>query len=265
LDGHPDEAATLASLGERVGMRPFRLQRAFTRVFGLSPKVYQQDKRLERFRRALQSGHRVTDATYEAGFGSSSRALEQAWLHLGMTPSAFQSGGKGVTLYYTSMRTPVGLMLIGATERGLTSVVLGNSEPLLVARMRREYPNAIVRRDPSRLALYRQALLRCLNGNGAGGRVALDVKSTAFQLKVWKALRQIPAGSTRTYREIAGMIGRPAASRAVARACAINPLALLIPCHRVVRQDGHLAGYRWGIRRKRELLNLEASRRMRRA
>ncbi len=263
LDGHSDEAVTLARLAALVGMSPFRLQRAFTRVFGFSPKIYQNAKRIERFRRALESGTPVTDATYQAGFGSSSRASEQAWRHMGMTPSAFQSGGKGVTLHYASMRTPVGLLLIAATERGVASVMFGDREPLLVAHLGREYPNALLRRNPERLRHYRQALSRCLNGKPTGAGLTVDVKSTAFQLKVWTALQQIPAGSTRTYREIARMIGRPAASRAVARACATNPLALLIPCHRVVGQDGRLAGYRWGITRKRDLLRLEAAQRQR--
>jgi AraC family transcriptional regulator, regulatory protein of adaptative response / methylated-DNA-[protein]-cysteine methyltransferase len=263
LDGHSDEAVTLTRLAARVGMNPFRLQRAFTRVFGFSPKTYQNAKRIQRFRQALESGTRVIDATYQAGFGSSSRASEQAWRHMGMTPSAFQSGGKGVTLHYASMRTPVGLLLIAATERGVTSVMFGGSEPSLVAKLRREYPNAMLRRNPKRLLHYRQALSRCLNGKSAGDGLTFDVKSTAFQLKIWTALQQIPAGSTRTYREIACMIGRPAASRAVARACATNPLALLIPCHRVVGHGGRLAGYRWGIKRKRDLLRLEAARRQR--
>ena len=261
LDGHSDEPATLASLAALVGMSPFRLQRAFTRVFGFSPKTYQNAKRIQQFRHALERGAGITEASYQAGFGSSSRAWEQAWRHMGMTPSAFRSGGKGVLMHYASMRTPVGFLLIAATERGVASVMLGGSEPLLVAKLRRQYPNALLRRNPKRLVPYRQALARCLNGMPAGAGLRFDVKSTAFQFQVWTALQQIPAGSTRTYREIACRIGRPAVSRAVARACATNPLALLIPCHRVVGQDGRLAGYRWGIRRKKELLRLEAARR----
>ena len=259
LDGHSDEPATLTDLAALVGMSPFRLQRAFTRVFGFSPKTYQNAKRIQRFRQALERGVGITDASYQAGFGSSSRAWEQASRHMGMTPSAFRSGGKGVMMDYASLRTPVGFLLIAATERGVSSVMLGGSEALLVDKLKRKYPNALLRRNPTRLLPYRQALARCLNGNPAGAGLTLDVKSTAFQFQTWMALQQIPAGSTSTYREIACIIGRPAASRAVARACATNPLALLIPCHRVVRQDGSLAGYRWGIRRKKALLRLEAA------
>jgi len=260
LDVHSDEPATLTSLAALVGMSPFRLQRAFTRVFGFSPKTYQNAKRIEQFRQAIERGAGITDASYQAGFGSSSRTWEQAWRHLGMTPSAFRSGGKGVMMHYASMRTPVGFLLFAATERGLVSVTLGGSESLLVAKLKRMYPHARLRRSPKRLLPYRQALAQCLNGKPAGAGLTLDVKSTTFQFQIWTALKQIPAGSTRTYREIACMVGRPAASRAVARACATNPLALLIPCHRVVGQNGRLAGYRWGIGRKRELLRLEAAR-----
>ena len=261
LDGHFNEPATLASLSALVGMSPIRLQRAFTRLFGFSPKTYQNAKRIQHFRQALEYGAGITDASYQAGFGSSSRASEQARRHMGMTPSAFRSGGKGVMMHYACMCTPVGFLLIAATERGVASVMLGGSEPLLVAQLKRAYPNALLRRSPKRLLRYRQALSRCLKGEPAGAGLAFDVKSTTFQVHIWTALQQIPAGSTRTYRDIACMIGRPAASRAVARACATNPLALLIPCHRVVGQNGRLAGYRWGIGRKKELLRLEAARR----
>ena len=259
LEENPDEPATLTSLARLVGLSPFHLQRVFTRTIGLSPKAYRNATRLDRFQKALRRGSTVTDATYEAGFGSSSRASEQASPHLGMTPSAFRSGGTGVTLWYTTVRTPVGLAQIAATERGVASVMLGDSESLLLVQLQREYPNANLRRDPKRLKPYRQALVRCLSGKSATGDLLLDVKPTAFQLKVWKALQRIPPGTTRTYRQIASAIGHPAASRAVAKACADNPVALLIPCHRVVRGDGRLAGYRWGLHRKRVLLGLEAN------
>lgn len=258
LDQHPDEPATLTRLAGLVGMSPFHLQRAFTRTVGLSPKAYRIATRLDRFQEALRRGHSVTTATYEAGFGSSSRASEQASRHLGMTPSAFRSGGGGLTLHYATMRTPVGIVQIAATERGVASVMLGDSESSLVAQLRREYPKARLRHEPKRLEPYREALVRCMGGQSFTNELSLDVNSTAFQLKVWQALQRIPPGSTRTYREIASAIGHPAASRAVARACASNPVALFIPCHRVVRADGHLAGYRWGLHRKTGLLDLEA-------
>lgn len=259
LDGNPDEPATLSRLAGLTGMSPFHLQRAFTRTIGISPKAYRNAARLDRFQQALRCGSTVTEATYEAGFGSSSRVYEQASKYLGMTPSAFRSGGTGVTLRYATVQTPVGLAQIARTARGVSSVMLGESASDLLVQLQREYPNAVLCHDPRRLAKYKEILVRCLNGSARMGNILIDVNATAFQLKVWQALQQIPSGSTRTYREIASVIGHPAASRAVARACASNPVALLIPCHRVVGADGRLAGYRWGLHRKHALLGLEAS------
>ncbi|HKY71174.1 MAG TPA: methylated-DNA--[protein]-cysteine S-methyltransferase [Nitrospira sp.] len=258
LDRHPDEPTSLTSLAQLVGLNPFHLQRVFTRTVGVSPKVYAHGLRLRGFREALRRGHDVTTASYEAGFGSSSRATEQASRDLGMTPSSFRAGGAGLTLYYATLRTPVGLVQMAATDRGLASVMLGDSGPSLVAQLRREYPKARLHRQPKLLHHYRTALLRYLEGKPLTADVRLDLHATTFQLKVWQALQRIPSGSTRTYREIAQTIDQPTASRAVARACATNPLAILIPCHRVVREDGGLAGYRWGLRRKHALLRLEA-------
>ena len=258
LDQHPDEPASLTRLAQLVGMSPFHLQRVFTRTVGVSPKLYANGIRLRRFCECLRRGHNITTAAYEAGFGSSSRATEQASRDLGMTPSIFRAGGAGLTLCYATLQTSVGLVQIAATDRGLASVMLGDSGPSLVAQLRREYPKARLHHRPKMLHQYRNALLRCLEGKALTADVRLDVHATAFQLKVWQALQRIPSGSTRTYREIARTIDQPAASRAVARACATNPLALFIPCHRVVREDGRLGGYRWGLRRKDALLRLEA-------
>jgi AraC family transcriptional regulator, regulatory protein of adaptative response / methylated-DNA-[protein]-cysteine methyltransferase len=260
LDQHPAEPVSLTRLAQFVGMSPFHLQRVFTRTVGVSPKVYANGIRLRRFRECLRRGQSVTTAAYEAGFGSSSRATERAARDLGMTPSAFRAGGAGLTLHYATLRTPVGLVQMAATDRGLASVMLGDSSPSLVARLRREFPKARLHRQPTMLYPYRKTLLRCLEGTALTAHVRLDVPATAFQLKVWQALQRIPSGRTRTYREIAQTIDQPTASRAVARACATNPLALLIPCHRVVREDGRLAGYRWGLRRKCALLRMEAER-----
>jgi AraC family transcriptional regulator of adaptative response/methylated-DNA-[protein]-cysteine methyltransferase len=260
LDAHADETVTLRRLAGQVGLSPFHLQRAFQQTLGLSPKAYQDATRIERFTALLKRGASVTNATYGAGFGSSSRVAERVSRALGMTPSAYRSGGKGVTLCYATALTPVGLVLIAGTERGVVSVSLGDSEKDLVALLKKEYPHAWLSHDQRGLKRQIQALVQCLMGAPFSDSLSLDVQATAFQRKVWKALRDIPRGSTRTYREIAREIGQPTAARAVAGACAANPLAVAIPCHRVVREDGNPAGYRWGLERKKRLLALEQER-----
>ena len=260
LDDHADESITLRRLAAYVGLSPFHIQRAFANRVGLSPKAYQSVKRMERFTTSLKRGETVTNATYEAGFGSSSRLYARVHEDLGMTPSAFRSGGIGVTLRYTTVPTAVGLMLVAITERGIAAVSFGETEAALVASLRSDYPKAVLRRDRKGLEKPVSRLLQCLNGKAAVGDLPLDVKATAFQRKIWQALQQIPRGQTRSYREIARMIGQPTAARAVARACAGNPVAVVIPCHRVVRGNGHLAGYRWGLERKQRLLAWERTR-----
>ena len=257
LDDHCDEPVTLRRLATEVGMSPFHLQRTFTQLVGLSPKAYLDAKRMERFTSALKRGETVTHATYEAGFGSSSSLYARAHGELGMTPSAFRSGGEGVTLRYTTVPTAIGRMLVAVTERGLAAVRLGDTGAALVASLRFDYPKAMFRRDRTGLKQQVQTILRCLTEEIDATAFPLDVKATTFQRKVWRALQQIPRGETRTYQEIAQLIGRPTAARAVARACATNPIAVVIPCHRVVRGDGQLAGYRWGLERKKRLLALE--------
>jgi AraC family transcriptional regulator of adaptative response/methylated-DNA-[protein]-cysteine methyltransferase len=257
LDEHADEPITLRRLAAQVGLSPFHLQRAFTRVVGLSPKAYQGAKRMERFTASLKRGETVTNATYEAGFGSSSRLYARVNKDLGMTPSAFRSGGMGVTLRYTTLPTAVGRMLVAVTERGIAAVSLGDTEAALVISLHTDYPNAVLRRDRKGLGKHVYRFLTCLSGSATVDHPPLDVKATAFQRKVWQALQQIPRGQTRSYQEIARAIGQPTAARAVARACAGNPVAVAIPCHRVVRGDGQLAGYRWGLQRKKQLLDLE--------
>jgi AraC family transcriptional regulator of adaptative response/methylated-DNA-[protein]-cysteine methyltransferase len=212
---------------------------------------------MERFTASLKRGETVTNATYEAGFGSSSRLYARVNEDLGMTPSAFRSGGRGVTLRYTTVPTVVGRMLVAITERGIAAVSLGDTEAALVTSLHNDYPNAVLRRDTKGLGKHVSRFLKCLNGSAAVDYLPLDVKATAFQRKVWQALQQIPRGQTRSYQEVARAIGQPTAARAVARACASNPVAVAIPCHRVVRGDGHLAGYRWGLERKQRLLALE--------
>lgn len=260
LDAHADEPVTLRRLADEVGLSPFHLQRVFQRSIGLSPKAYLDARRIERFTALLKRGERVTTATYAAGFSSSSRVAERMPEALGMTPSAYRSGGRDVTLRYATAHTPVGRVLIARTERGVASVSLGDSDASLIAALRKEYPHAGLQRDQKGLAAQIEALQGCLDGRFPSTSIALDVRGTDFQRKVWKALREIPRGSTRTYREIAREIGQPAAVRAVARACATNSAAILIPCHRVVREDGRPSGYRWGLERKTALLALERER-----
>lgn len=257
LDEHADEPTTLRQLAAAVGMSPYYLQRAFTRVVGVSPKEYRDARRMERFKELLKRGATVTSATYEAGYGSSSRLYERVNSTLGMTPSAFRSGGTGVTLRFTTVLTAVGRLLVAVTDRGIVAVRLGDTEEALVASLQHDYPNASLRRDTNGLKTHVRVILHCLHGSVAGDRAVLDVKATAFQRRVWKALQQIPRGQTRSYRELAQAIGQPTAARAVARACATNPIAIAIPCHRVLRGDGQLAGYRWGLQRKKRLLALE--------
>ena len=257
LDEHADEPITLQRLAAQVGLSPFHLQRAFTREVGLSPKAYQDAKRMERFTASLKRGETVTNATYEAGFGSSSRLYARVNADLGMTPSAFRSGGRGVTLRYTTVPTAVGRMLVAVTERGIATVSLGDTEAALVTSLHNDYPNAVLRRDTKGLEKHVYRFLKCLNGSADMDHLPLDVKATVFQRKVWQALQQIPRGQTRSYQEIARAIGQPTAARAVARACATNRIAVAIPCHRAIRGNGNLAGYRWGLHRKKQLLDLE--------
>jgi AraC family transcriptional regulator, regulatory protein of adaptative response / methylated-DNA-[protein]-cysteine methyltransferase len=257
LDEHADESITLRRLAAQVGVSPFHLQRAFSRVIGLSPKAYQGAKRMARFAASLKRGESVTNATYEAGFGSSSRLYAHVNEDLGMTPSAFRSGGRGVTLCYTTVPTAAGRMLVAITERGIAAVSFGDTEAALVTSLHNDYPKAVLRRDTKGLEKHVYCFLKCLKGSADVDCLPLDVKATTFQRKVWQALQQIPRGQTRSYQEIARAIGQPTAARAVARACAGNPVAIAIPCHRVVRNDGRLAGYRWGLERKQRLLALE--------
>ena len=257
LDEHADEPITLRRLAAQVGLSSFHLQRTFTKFVGLSPKAYQGAKRMERFTASLKRGETVTNATYEAGFGSSSRLYARVYADLGMTPSVFRSGGTGVMLRYSTVPTAVGRMLVAVTERGIAAVSFGDTEAALVASLHNDYPNAVLRHDRKGLGKHVHRFLTCLSGSATVDHLPLDVKATAFQRKVWQALQQIPRGQTRSYREIARAIGQPTAARAVARACAGNPVAVAIPCHRVVRGDGHPAGYRWGLHRKKQLLDLE--------
>jgi AraC family transcriptional regulator of adaptative response/methylated-DNA-[protein]-cysteine methyltransferase len=253
VDGH----LPLASLARRLGGSPYHLQRNFKRIVGITPRQFAEACRLQRVKRGLRARKSVTDATLDAGFGSSSRLYERAVPKLGMTPSTYRRGGAGVQIKFTTVGSPVGRLLIAATARGVCLVSIGKSDAELRSTLDREYPNATVTRDPGRLGRWAQQVLDHLAGRVPRIDLPLDVQATAFQWQVWEALAAIPYGATRTYADVASAIGRPRGARAVARACATNPVALAIPCHRVVPAGGGVGGYRWGASRKQALLAAE--------
>ena len=258
LEGDGDTVVTLAELGRHCAMSPWHLQRLFKRIMGVSPRQYADARRLDRFRTGLQQGNGVASATYEAGFGSSSRVYERAGPALGMTPAAYAKGGRGAVIGYAITNSPLGRLLVAATPRGVCFVALGERDGTLVDKLRREYPAAAaIARAAAALGQAVRAILDMLDGAAPHAGLPLDIQATAFQRRVWEELQRIPAGETRSYSEIAAALGQPAAQRAVGRACATNPVPILIPCHRAVRQDGGLGGYRWGVARKRRLLDRE--------
>ena len=260
IDAHADEPLPLARLAREVAVSPAHLQRTFTRVVGLSPKQYQEQRRVGALKTALRHGRTVSSATYEAGFASGRRVYETAGEALGMTPGTYRRGGSGVTIHYTAVPTALGLLLVAVTERGVCNASLGDDEETLVAALRAEYPGAeLARTSDSRDRLV-DAVVAHVEGRAAAVDLPIDLRATAFQWQVWRALQRIPAGATRSYQAIATELGRPTAARAVARACASNRIAVLIPCHRVVRSDGELGGFRWGLARKAALLAREGAR-----
>lgn len=264
LENHLDEPVTLEALGQALGVSPWHLQRTFKRVTGVSPKEMVRARRMERLKERLQQGDDVAGATYEAGFGSGSRVYERSDARLGMTPATYRRGGAGMSIRYATATTPLGRLLVAVTERGVCAVALGDTDEELATGLRHEYPRAVIERaEPGEAGLAERiaAILEFLAGSAPHLALPLDVRATAFQERVWKALQEIPVGETRTYGEIAAHLGHPQAARAVARACATNPVALAIPCHRVVRGDGASGGYRWGAERKSRILTGERERR----
>ena len=261
LDAHAGEPVSLATLARRAGLSASHLQRSFKQLLGVSPKEYQDARRVRQFKSRLRAGDTVSRATYEAGFGSSSRVYERADELLGMTPASFRKGGAGLHIAYSIASTPVGRVLVATTERGVCAVAIGATDAEVVTGLRGDFPNATLERSDDAQATWVRAVIdRIVDpARSASHHVPLDVDGTAFQWSVWKALQEIPAGERRTYTEVAKAIGRPKAVRAVARACATNRVAVVIPCHRVVRQDGDISGYRWGMERKKKLLERETT------
>lgn len=255
LEAHADRRVSLDELGRVAGVSPFTVQRQFKREMGVSPLAYQRALRAGRLRGALREEATVTDAIYAAGFGSASRAYEGA--SLGMTPARFAQGGKGELIGFATAKTPFGWMIVGATGRGVCWLALAAAAAEAEASLREEFPAATVKRDAG-LARWVETAVAAVSGDTeAAGELRLDLRGTAFQLRVWEALRRIPRGETRSYSELARDMGMPNATRAVARACALNRVSVLVPCHRVVGVSGSLTGYRWGVERKRKLLETE--------
>lgn len=252
-----EEPLTLAVMGKHVQVSPYHLQRIFKRHIGITPKQYAEACRVRRLKGLFKNGEDVTSALYEAGYGSSSRLYEGASARLGMTPGTYLRGGKGMRISYTIVNSQLGRLLVAATEKGVSAVSIGKSDVALEDALNVEYPAAEIRRDETGLEEYVSALLKYVDGRQANLNLPLDVRVTAFQWRVYETLRGIPHGQTRSYAEVAENIGHPKAVRAVAHACASNPTALIIPCHRVVRKNGHPGGYRWGTQTKRALLAKE--------
>ncbi len=257
IEEHGDESVKLAVLGMEFGVSPYHLQRTFKRFTGVTPRQYATSWRLARLKGLLREGKDVTSAMYEAGYGSSSRLYEQAPASIGMTPNTYRRGGQGVEVSYAIVDCPLGRLLVAATERGICAIGLSDSDAALEAFLKSELPAASIRRDDADVRQWIHPLLEHLDGRHPRLNVPIDIEGTDFQLRVWEALRMIPYGGTRSYADIAHSLGQPSAARAVAQACAANPVAIVIPCHRVIRKDGGLGGYRWGLERKQALLKRE--------
>ena len=257
LNSNEIEAITLPELATQVGVSPFHLQRTFKRVMGISPRQYLAARKIDNFKTLVRKGESVTGALYESGFNSSSRLYEHASEELGMTPATYSRGGRGVNISYTIAASPLGRLLVAVTERGVCAVRMADNDAELEKSLAEEFPHAEIKRDDSALRESVQKILNHLEKNEPRLDLPLDVKATAFQRQVWEQLRAIPYGETVSYGDVAKALGKPGAVRAVGRACATNPVALVIPCHRVVREDKTLGGYRWGLDRKQKLLEHE--------
>ncbi|HEV7743646.1 MAG TPA: bifunctional DNA-binding transcriptional regulator/O6-methylguanine-DNA methyltransferase Ada [Pyrinomonadaceae bacterium] len=258
IDESGGEAITLSALSAQLGVSSFHLQRTFKSVMGITPKDYAETSRVNRFKQGVRKGDAITSAIYDAGFGSSSRLYESASAQLGMTPATYGKGGRGAVINYAIVETPLGRLLVAATSKGVCSVMLGDSDASLKADLFKEFSAAEIRLDEKPLRSSVRAIVEHLKNNSPHIQLPLDIRATAFQRQVWEALRAIPYGQTHSYSEVAKTIGQQKAVRAVARACATNPVALVIPCHRVIREDKSLGGYRWGLERKKKLLEREA-------
>jgi AraC family transcriptional regulator of adaptative response/methylated-DNA-[protein]-cysteine methyltransferase len=265
IEEYADERLTLFNLAEIAGLSPSRLQRIFKKAFGVSPKAYQDAVRMRHFKQSLKEGDSVTDAIFSSGFGSISRVYGEATRNIGMTPKAYRAGGAGEVITYACRNTALGLMAMAATDKGVCFVQFGDNEVSLVTNLKGEFPSAELSISPAQDAPELDAWMEALDQHISKGAprpdLPLDMRGTAFQMKVWQFLLSIREGDVLSYSEVAQQIDKPKAVRAVASACAKNRIGVLIPCHRVLRGDGSLGGYRWGLERKRALLGAERERR----
>jgi AraC family transcriptional regulator of adaptative response/methylated-DNA-[protein]-cysteine methyltransferase len=257
IETHLEEPLTLEALADQAQLSPFHLQRTFKRITGITPRQYADACRLGRLKERLKESDNVTTAMYEAGYGSSSRLYERSASQLGMTPGDYRKGAPAAVIRYTIVGCPLGLLMLAGTDSGVCALYLGDAEKELEQSLHKEFSEAKLQRNDDGLQAWAAPILEHLAGARPHLDLPLDVQATAFQRRVWEELRKIPYGETRTYSQVAAALGRPTAARAVARACATNPVSVVIPCHRVVREGGGLGGYRWGLRRKQALLDHE--------
>lgn len=259
LAASTEEGIRLSGLARELGTTQATLRRAVLQVTGLKPRELAEALRVKRFKSMLRAGRSITDALYETGYGSSSRVYERSNAQLGMTPATYQKGGKGMKIGYAIGKSPLGKVLVAATERGVSAVYLGDAVNTLISELREEYPRAEIAPAPDSYQRWVREIVQRIEGKRPRLELPLDLQATAFQRRVWQELQRIPRGRTRTYSQVARSLGQPKAVRAVARACATNPVSIVVPCHRVIREDGTLAGYRWGLSRKEQLLKQEQS------
>lgn len=253
-----DTTLSLEDISSELQLSPFHLQRSFKQIIGVSPKKFAEARKMEKFKSEIRDGSDVTTAMYDAGYGSSSRLYEKASENLGMTPRSYKAGGKGMTIEYTITDCELGRILVGRTIKGLCSVAFADDDESLEENLKNEFPNAEIVRDAAVLKEFVDEILKHLGGENRRLDLPLDIQATAFQMKVWEILRKIPYGETVSYSQIAEQLGDKNKVRAVARACATNRIAVVIPCHRVIASSGKLSGYRWGIERKEKLLANES-------
>jgi AraC family transcriptional regulator of adaptative response/methylated-DNA-[protein]-cysteine methyltransferase len=257
IEQHLDEPITLEHLGSAFGMSPFHLQRTFKKAVGITPRAYADSCRMKLLKQNLQTGKSVTHSLYDAGYSSSSRLYERTASQLGMTPDKYRRGAVAAAIRYTFSDSPLGRMLVAATDKGICAIQFADTDEELTEGLKREFPFAVRKRDDESMQSWTKTLLGQMEGHKLNASLPLDIQATAFQRRVWTHLQSLPFGTTQSYAKVAKEIGQPTAARAVARACATNPVAVAIPCHRVVREDGGMGGYRWGIQRKESLLQLE--------
>jgi AraC family transcriptional regulator of adaptative response/methylated-DNA-[protein]-cysteine methyltransferase len=260
LSNSAEDAFRWEAVAGKMNIAPAKLRRAFRHTTGLTPREFAEAFRMARFRKLIREGSEITDALYECGYGSPSRIYEKTNRHLGMTPASYKKGAPGMQIGYSIARTTLGNVLVAATERGISAVYLGENEKTLVSELRREYPRAEIKQSAPANQRWIQEIVNRVEGTAPSLDLPLDVHATAFQRRVWQELQKIPRGTTQSYTQVARRLGKPKSVRAVARACATNPVSIVVPCHRVVRADGQLAGYRWGLHRKEKLLEREGAR-----